>query len=244
MNWYKRAKLTNTLTKQSSMSLYVKGFDYPHRLNTILDLCFYLQHIIFKDIQTVLKPEEYEQWRTNGMGPEFFAPDGDDFDKPIGIINNYIKGFPPNKISWLLHNVLTALREVNVKVTDVRQESFPDSSEIRVIRYSVDLNPNANIKKDIPADINFSNSNAGLILKILGFEGDIWDGGNTLDPKTTYDEVIRLQDNSVLMARMKDIGMGTNIDMSSFISIQQRLKTVGEVAKWAVDHGYQEMYFA
>jgi len=242
---YRSAQLENFFRKQASVNLYVEGYDPPTKLNTILDLCWYLHHEIFKDMKSVIGDEAYEHLLKAGFGPEFFAPDGDYWDKPIGIVNNYVKGFPPDKVSWLIKSVLAVLKKVNVRVNDVRQEPFPDSNEIRVIRYSVALNPNANEKKDIPIEINWTSGNAGAVLRLLGVEGDIWNGGNTLDAQVALDDIKRLLNEPMaLEQRTEVLGMNSSLSLEGLVNLKQRLKLIEQVAKWAVDHGYKNIYFA
>jgi len=243
-DFQKEAKINNFFIKTASLDVYIKGYTPPQRYNNISDLCEYLLSVVYKDIKSALTTEEYEYFKENSNTYDFFAPDGDDHYQKVGIINNYVKGFPPSKISWLLKTVLKTLKDINIRVDDIRHENFENSGEMRVIRYTVGLNPNANIKKDIPAEINMGSSIASAIIELLGRDPN--NSYFEFDAKGIIKRANDLEDGVNLRAeltRLYGVGkfpLGSNL----LESIKSRLNRIRNVAKWAVDHGYQNIYFA
>lgn len=239
----KQTQIKKILIKQASMSVYVKGFEYPREFKTIMDICYYLSGKIYPLMKEYLTPDEMLSWNDNGLVSDFFAPDGDTFDKPVGIINNYVKAFPPQKISWLLGKTKEALREINIYPSSILHETFKDSNEIRVIRWVIKSNPNAFIRSDIPNLPNFSNTNASVLLRVLGHEGDI-EGGGHISAKQALDKITQIEGNSLILKDFLSRKYGPAEGSSLISDIRNRLPLVKEVAQWAVNHGYQEIYFA
>jgi hypothetical protein len=233
----KAAKIESFFVKQASMSVYVKGFDYPQKLNNISRLCYYLFDKTWKAMEQVLTPEELKKWTDDGMHSDFFAPDGFDHDAIQGTINNYVKAFPAKKIGWLVSFVRQKLQEINVRIVEIRQEKFKDSNEIRVIRYVVDANPNANVKHDEPPEIFF---NAGHVLALLDVD---MDSSVTLNSMEAYQKLQQLLQGDNLSNKLVE-KQRAPMGEPDFQRLREKVQIVGEVAKWAVDHGYQEIYFA
>lgn len=240
MNWYKRAKTKDSLQKHASMSVYVEGFDYPTRLYTVLELCHYLAHSTWKEMQDILSKEEMENWRENGAHSDFYAPDGNDYNQPIGIINNYVKAFPPGKIQWLIQKTLQVLKDIKVRVSEVKYDTFKDSPDLRVVRYVISQNPNANSKADIPLDMNCTGSTATIICKLL--TGGC-DNGCTIGANDAITRIDEISEWDKLHEALQGVGI-TLPTPDSMNGILERLTITRKVAQWAASHGYKNIYFA
>lgn len=252
MNWYQIAKLNPkaSLKKYASQNVLVKDYNYPSPLNNIMDICNYLNYKIKYKIKDVLPKDEYEEWKKKGVVLEFFAPDGNDYDKPVGTINNYVGNFPSYKIGWLVRETKISLKEIGMVISGVVSEDYKEDSlkgMIRVIRWEISCNPNFYAKKDEPPDVNFSNANASMVKSLLQIAiGSDLDGGFSEFSAQNVIEAIDQKLNTLDNINKTVQKAFPNSDdlIPDTITISERINRVKEVAEWAVKHGYSQIYFA
>lgn len=251
MNWYKCAKTleasnrltNNSLLKTASMSLYVHGFEHPQDLKTVRGICEYLSYL--HNSSNLLTPEESKIWNANSpIHTTFFSPDGDDALKSIGTINNYVKGYPKNKIAKLRQFVMSSLKKINVSLKEIQFAKFENSSDFRVIRYVMSNNPNVREKIDSPPEINYSGSHVDSI--VMALKGKTADpNGENLDAIATLHAIDALKtpvDVANKITTHKQL-VNTPQNLAGAAAVFQRLQEVRKVAQWAVDHGYKSIYF-
>jgi hypothetical protein len=231
----------NLFNKYATKSFYVEGYNPKRELKTIEDICFYLLDNIGKKLVSILSPEEHKYWIDNGITGDFFAPDSPYHDEPVGIINNYVKAFPINKIQWLITETKKTLQSINLKIGNIIIENFKyDGMEdkIRVIRWVIVSNPHILEKHANPLCPNFSNSNAYLFIKLILNKKNIsGDKDYFLSAQYTLNKINNeLSNESMVNKALRDLGYSSDGIESIINSVMKKLLLVKEVSQLAVNH--------
>ena len=237
MSWYAKA----------SMGFYIEGRELDDETDTILGLCYYLAGEIHKSglVENTFRMVE---------------PDGDDGFEPIGTINVYLHGVKPRDIGKLPGFVKSSLKKIGCDVGPISMNTYDEyarekierwgeneqlndwlgNNDPRVMRFPVTKNGSAEVAKDKPPELNWSNSNAFNILqKTLGFDPQ--------EPMEAWQVVKRI--DSINVSQISDgqrdpydsgEGSGPRIfgQGLSYDDVKRRLAQLRNFAQWALDHGY------
>ena len=258
MNWYKEAQLKKT----ASITFYIKGYDYPRPMETILDLCYHVAY----GLHELNLP----------IGFQGVEPDGDSWNQATGTINLYVNDETRKNPAKYVDAVNSILKEANCEVGAIIFNTFKDykaqkmkerdenrllgsspedfyksveedpryeSDELRVIRFPVVRNRNLDEERDEPPEINMSNGNARAVLRPLGFSTDDLISVSELVSKIDqflservgeFDNVPATQDNDPFEG-FRNFGLPPDYIIERF----QQLRELGE---WAQEHGYHQIY--
>ena len=167
-NMIKLKSLLNKRPLQESMNLSVGGANYK-RFDNLLSICTELLRILDK-VYWEMPPDQQAYFKKNRV-MELFAPDGDGYDKPTGIINFYTSGFTKESILKLLRLALPKLKSLGLTVGKISRPEQSGTWKSQVIRIPIVKNNNT---YGGPPELNLANRNAYHVFKnILGFKPDV-----------------------------------------------------------------------
>jgi hypothetical protein len=263
--FFKKSTLLN-----ESMNLYIKGADYT-RLDSLGEISHRLQNAAFHFLST-LPQDQQDYWKKNHAFPtyEIITPDGPYYDESVGIMNFYISGLTRQALVGMLKVIFAKLKQMGINWGKIKTEQS-GTYQSQVIRIPILKNPHAG-KYSGPPELNMSNVNAYQIFhNVLQYEGEHdfsmkakelmeriqalaqdqgWIDKNTIQPtdsawpKAEYDpedienphlDLVKQIGDKLGGARM--IGGGLSGD-----KIRYRLGEIWEIAKWADDHGFEDLY--
>tara|TARA_R100000951_G_scaffold106089_1_gene100344 strand:+ start:373 stop:1080 length:708 start_codon:yes stop_codon:yes gene_type:complete len=137
--------------------------------DTLLKLTYYLQTEVLS--MRDYTAEEKQRWPSlSGI----IEPDGTDVFDPTGVINLYVRSFPPRLIEKLVKDTVGALGDLGIKVGKPVYEETDGS--LRVIRVPVLENDISGEGLTAPS-LNLANESAiKLFRDILQFNDFDWDG--------------------------------------------------------------------
>jgi hypothetical protein len=240
-------KFIEWLDLRESMDLYVSGFEYPQETETLLDLCHYLFRNVIDRFWQKMTPEQQARFRNQGRAIETISPDTSSSDAfgSTGIINFYMGGIDPALRPKMLQGVKYYLDELGVKYGPFKEES--DGSDIRVVR--IPILHNEPKKHDMPAKLNMANANAHLIFgQLLGFPDE---GGSysfsARDVMVKIDGALKELDiQKAARPTTVEKGKGATVYSMGLSAddIKMRLGKIREIAKWAIEKGYDQLYVA
>ena len=244
MNWYKIAKLKKT----ASMSVYVSDYESPAKKDDLLSVSFIIMDKFFKsDIYNQMSEFEKAYYLKNQVS-NFITPDGDDFDKPTGIMSVYLKGFPERLITDIINFVSKMLIDDGFRLGQgkVEKSRMYDSN---VARIPIIANPHVNKNNDTPPELNMANMNANIVLgKVLGYdtsEGEleitIFDLLNRIS-KVTPEQI---EANERPWSREWGNGKVESLEGAyTAEQIKASIDKLKEIAEWAMSHGYKRLSVA
>lgn len=144
--------------------------EYP-KLDGILDIIFAVDYKMFRPLEQ-MTPEEREHFSANRPA-EILSPDGNDFDKPTGIINFYIGGIPKRFLKPMLEAMRDQCDTFGIQLGPMKADKsgimvYRGTQEpMDVIRIPVISNPNADADQ-IP-ELNISQHSARILFdQLLG----------------------------------------------------------------------------
>lgn len=164
-------KLKSLLKESVTVSVAGASEEYPE-LDTVLNISFDLgRHALFP-ILNKMSPEEKANLKKSGVpGYDMLTSDGDDYDKPTGIINFYISGLDRSHIEAALRAIKERLDDLGIKMGQLKGPEQSGAYKSEVIRIPIENNPHANAEK-MP-ELNMTNSSFQLVFnKILKLVGD------------------------------------------------------------------------
>jgi hypothetical protein len=230
------------------VSVFVPNQD-KRRLNTILDLCFFLNDKVLSPIHSKqFTQEEKENFQKSGLRGETFAPDGDSFDLPTGTINFYISGIPNRLMKTFLEGIKYHLTDEGIQLGPFRG---PEQSKIyksQVIRIPI----TKNVEQDLPPDLSMTYSTAQVVFQdLLGFNTDLGgeDSEITVSAKELLMKVEMVEDNDFKIKQVtqepsSEHGSGGVKIIHGGLSeewVRNILKTLKEISQWAIDHDYTDV---
>jgi len=219
------------------------------RLNTILDLCFFLQDkVLVPIIQKQFTSEEKETFKKIGLAGETFAPDGDSFDKETGIINFYISGIPSRLIQKFLEAVKYFLADEGIQLGPFSGPEQSRTYKSQVIRIPV----LKGVTQDRPPDLSITYGTARTIFKdLLGFNDaklDDEEPSFTVPAKELLRQVEMVEDNDYKIKQLVtpdkvEKGRGAEIHQFGLKEewIKRILQTLKEIAEWAIQRDYTDV---
>lgn len=220
------------------------------RLNTILDLCFFLQDkVLVPIIEKQFTPEEKDTFRKIGLSGETFAPDDDSFDKDTGTINFYISGIPNRLLKTFLDATKYFLQDEGIQLGPLRGPEQSKAYKSQVIRIPVVRG----VKQDLPPDLSMTYGTAQTIFQdLLGFNDarlDSEDPSFTVSAKELLMKVEMVEGNDYKIKQLtgkdsieKGSG-GASIHKFGLKEdwIRNILRTLKEIAEWAIRENYTDV---
>ena len=164
-------RLKNLITESVTVTVSGAHQEYPE-LHSIMDIGFELgKKVLWPILDKEMTEQELAIFRKEGMGAETLAPDGDDYDKPTGILNFYISGIPEGFVSKILKGIQEHLETLGIEYGSPKGPEQSRSFKSQVIRIPIVKNLNATYEK-VP-ELNMANRNYMLLFHtILGLVGD------------------------------------------------------------------------
>ena len=216
------------------------------RLNTILDLCFFLQDkVLVPIIDKQFTQEEKNTFREIGLAGETFAPDGDSFDKETGTINFYISGIPNRLMKTFLEAIKYYLTDEGIQIGSFKGPEQSRTYKSQVIRIPV----LKGVTQDRPPDLSMTYGTAQVIFKdLLGFNDarlDQEDPSFTVPAKELLRQVEMVEDNDYKIQQLvtpdkTEKGRGATIHQFGLKEdwIRNILRMLKEIAEWAIKNDY------
>ncbi len=253
---------------KEGMTLYVKGLDLGKKLQTIHEISWELMGRVFKFIQTL--PQDQQQYFQKNKMPEVLTIDGYDPDPPTGVLNLYTAGLTTQALRGAMKVVFDGLKELGITYGKVKTEPSR-MFKSQVIRIPILKNPHAGAYKG-PPELDFSNTNAYQIFhNVLQYPGEHefemkaselmerieslahdkgWIDKNKINPTDSARGDKPFDDPDIENPHfdiVNQLGAGGARMIGGGLSgddIRMRLGLIWNFAKWAVDHGYQDLYVA
>jgi len=217
------------------------------RLNTILDLCFFLQDkVLIPIIEKQFTEQEKETYKQIGLKGETFAPDGDSFDKDSGTINFYISGIPNRLMNVFLNAIKYYLTDEGIEIGPFKGPEQSGTYKSQVIRIPVLKTP----EQDMPPDLSITYRTARAIFKdLLSFNDASLDEDEpsfTVPAKELLRRIEMVEDNDfkiqslVTPDKTEKGGRGATIHHFGLKEewIRNILKTLKDIAEWAIKGDY------
>ena len=231
-----------------SMDVMVSDYTYPEKIGTLGDISHYLERRLYPLIEK-FSSEEMDNWKKN-RPMELVTSDGDsDYFGESGTLNFYTNGIPEEKIDNFIAAIKYNLDESKIKYGSFKKESHLPSSEFsgtRVVR--IPILQSLKKHEDQPPELNLANANAYLIFSdLLGYKGQ--DGFYSVPAR---DVIVRIDSylkkiDIQRVAREPSVEKGekgaTLIDAGySEEQIERKLDQIRKIAKWAIDHDYENLH--
>ena len=230
-----------------SVSVYIKDVDYSSHIKNLDDIAELLKKKVIYPMMTKLSPEIQAAINDGGgQSHGIITPDGSYYSDQEMVLNFYTEGWPIQLRDNIVKGIEYFLKEIGATFQPPRTDK---SGMYRgaVVRFPITgFEPS----KDIPANLNMSNDNAQLVLHdILGIQ--IEDGFaevkavdllrqiDNVDP-----EILGIHSRDPYSQQQK--GGNTQVYHGGYNQeqIQRSLQTLKGIAQWAVQNGYQDIYFA
>lgn len=228
-----------------SMSVYVQGHDYQSDIHDLDDVANSLKKKVLYPAWDKLSEEQQEKVRKGGSTQhEMIVPDGDYYGDGKKLINFYTAGWPKEMVSGLVQGVKYFLDEMKIKYGPFKTDKSGmfDSEVVRIPILQFGTSKNS------PALLNLSNANATLIFgDLLKFPQEE-SGFTNISPADLYRKIEELEKDMVdVHARdpyssQKQGGAAFFSGGLSSEQITSRLEQIKQVAKWALDNHYDQMY--
>ena len=234
----------NAFKLNESYYVYVKGAEEYPDLTTILNIIFAISRKALKPLEN-LTAEEKSVFDKQRM-PEILSPDGNDFDKPTGIINFYVAGIPENRIKEILENVREQLDNLNVVYGTFKVDKSK-MLKSNVIRIPILKNDN---KYQGPPEMNVSNFSARILFHdMLGFEDQGQYYSMPIDQlekslaewnDLSDEEMMQKLEKHTSPASIEKDGGATIISGGwDYDRLYNYISQLNDIVKWAKDHGYK-----
>lgn len=229
-----------------SMSIYVSGHDYHGDINDIDDLAEQLKRKVLYAAFDKLPPEQQKMVRDGGsMHHGMLTPDGSYYSNQEEVLNFYTAGWG-EMIPRLVQGIKYYLDELGVKYGEFKVEKSgmfgSEVMRIPILQWAK--------SKNTPPLLNMANANARLIFgELLGFPGD--EGGySDISPADLYRKIEELEKHQLdihardaYTAKPKNGPTMIHGGLSSG-DISSRLEQIKQIAKWALDNHYDQIYVA
>lgn len=229
-----------------SMDVYIQGYDTSNDMHDLDDVANKLKIKILYPMFEKLSPEAQEAVRKGGsMMHGMITPDGSYYSGEGEVINFYSAGWPQELIPHIIQGIKYFLDEMGIKYGQFRTEqsgmNFGQVYRIPVLKFEA--------TKGGPPVLNLSNQNAFLIFKdILGFYDEGGHGFYGISPAELLMKIDNLPDFNVGIHAQEPYTTKTQggptvhhggLDESG---IKRRLEQIRQIAIWARDNGYDEIY--
>lgn len=229
-----------------SMSVYVQGYDYQDDINDLDDVANSLKRKVLYPAWEKLSKEQQEMVEKGGSGQHsMIVPDGDYYaDSKNQVINFYTAGWPHDMVPGLIQGIKYYLDEMRIKYGQFKidDSGMFDSEVVRipVLQYST--------SKNSPALLNLSNDNAMVIFRDLLKFPEESGGFVDISPADLYRKIETLE-KDMIDIHARDPYSSQQKGGATYISgglssegIASRLEQLKQIAKWALDNHYDQMY--
>ena len=235
-------------TLKESVDILIKDLPQDDKLYTLGDISHQMNYEIGYNFAVKYDEEIKKKIIDAIRGYSYITPDGDEYFNETGTINFYSHKFPEDLKAVVLSFLRYALMDRGIKMGKVRIERKGQKSE--VIRIPIVSNSNKDTN-DAP-QLNLSNENAVFIFKeILGYEYKN-DFEEYNEVEIYVDELL----NKINMAKSmldyqghpekstRDMSTPKNIyaNINGKDYIREKLDQLENIAKYAKEHGYDELY--
>jgi hypothetical protein len=233
-----------------SMTMTVYDADYSHRkTDTVLSLSFRLLDLAVEPVLNKMNPQEKEFFRQHRV-PEILTSDGDDYDKPVGIVNFYTGGFSPDAIKKVVDGIKYHAKEIGIELGPIKDPEQSKMFKCQVVRIPVVTNYNINNKVK-PPELNLSNDKMRLlvyeILQLHEYEDDGMNISAT-DLLLRVNEVLKKaeSDEDFLYRYANPSTVDSEPGKATMIHgeispeyLMMRLKQVQELCEFAIDRNFR-----
>ena len=224
-----------------SMSVYVKGHDYSSDIHNLDDISARLKKHVIDPLWYKIPEEERDAVKNGGsVSHRIISPDGSYYSNGNPIINLYTAGWSQESIDKIIQGIKYFLDEMRVKYGPFKTESSGMYGG-KVTRIPIlDYSPTSNS----PPLLNLSNANANLIFgDILGIQER-----GSISPAELIMRISKIDKDKIsihaqepysqqIPGRVTHIHGGIDEE-----GIKKRLNALQQIAKWAMDNHYDEIY--
>ena len=267
---FRKAFFTPKHLLVETMDVYIKGANYE-RLDTLGPLSWKLAGPIWR--YTEILPQDQLAYFQKNRAPIILTPDGNDYFKPTGTLNFYTAGFTKQSIRFALKSIFTSLKQLGFAWGKTRREQSATYNS-QVIRIPILTNPhigkyrgppplnfsNVNAYQifhnvlQYPGEHEFHMKAKELMERIESLTHDkSWIDKNKINPtdsnlgnKPFDNPDIENPHLDVVNQIGKELGNSTRIIGGGLSAddIRKRVGLIWDVAKWADDHGFEDIYVA
>jgi len=254
---------------KESMNLYVQGANYE-RLETLGNLSWKLMEPVWRYVEKL--PPDQRAYFDKNRSAEVLTPDGDGYFKPLGILNLYTAGLVRSALTDVLKIIFAGLKKLSITYGKVKTEQSA-MYKSQVMRIPILKNPHVGAYKG-PPELNFSNVNAYQIFhNVLQYPGEhefhmkakelmerieslthdkSWIDKNKIHPTDSVFRSLPFDDDEMENPHLDIINqLGRQLGGPRMIGgglsgddIRMRIGLIWNVAKWAVEHGHEDLYVA
>lgn len=251
-----------------SMSLYVKGANYD-KLETLGDVSWKLMGPVWRYMETL--PEDQKAYFQKNRSAEVLTPDGDGYFEPIGTLNLYTAGLTRNTLTVALKLIFQGLKQMGIVYGKVKTEPS-NMYKSQVIRIPIIKNPQAGTYSGPPDVQMSNVNAYQIFHNVLQYEGEhefsmkakelmerietlahdkSWIDKNKINPTDSGIPDAEQDNNDDVENPHMDIvnQLGSQLGGARMIggglsgeSIRGRLGEIWALAKWADDHGFEDLY--
>ena len=230
---------------QESMSVYVQGHDYQSDINDLDDVANILKKRVLYPAWEKLDEGQQKKVQEAGSAHHgMIVPDGDYYGEGKNLLNFYIGGWPEEMVPKLVQGIKYFLDNMGIKYAPF-ETNTSGMYESKVVRISI---LKYETSKNSPALLNLSNDNATLIFRdLLKFPSE--EGGFTdISPADLYRKIEELE-KDMIDIHARDAYSSQRQGGAAFFAgglsteqITSRLEQIKQIAKWAMDNHYDQMY--
>lgn len=226
-----------------SMSVYVQGHDYQSEVRDLDDVADQIKAKVVYPMWSRITPEEQDAVKKGGStSHQTIVTDGSYISDGNLVINFYTAGWSDESIKRITDGIKYFLDEMKVKYGPFKQErsGMYKSNVIRIPVLKFDTT------KNTPPLMNLANANAYLIFKeLLGLEGD--GSSFQVSPSDLLMRIAVAENKIDLAVRAPEVERepGKATIYSGGYDAEQiadRLKTLEQIAQWAIDNHYDSIY--
>lgn len=237
--------LGELLTESVTVSVSGAHLEFPE-LDTIHDIIWAINYKAFQPLSNLSGQEkrDFEHIRM----PEIFAPDGNDFDKPTGTINFYIRGIPPHAVEEVLKLTKEQLDNLGIEYGRFKPE-LNRAPKSDVIRIPILKNPWVNAER--PPELNMSNRNYHILFHdVLNLVQGEEQWGGSLPIETIEQAIQPLVTGSDIeqMQALQSYSFGATQSAPNFyesgLSVEQLSRYINalkQMIDWAKAKGYKSL---
>jgi hypothetical protein len=155
---------------KEGMSIYLADTDHDEkRLQTVLGISFKYTDLVLRPVVSKMTPEESAFFEKHRL-PDVLTSDGDDYDKPTGILNFYPSGLNDKDISTILNSIKYHAADIGLEIGTIKGPELSGLSKWstkKIYVYRIPIVKNNNVNSKPAPELHYSNSNARIIFSTV-----------------------------------------------------------------------------